>query len=190
MVIGIFRGDVLNVVLDLNGHALRGAPPEGEAVVAVVNCNATVKNGTVENTSTISTTVLNNNNLGNTMFLVLEGCTFKCTKTDNKATALYIHGNTKMTDCTVITYNEECDIYLPGKDYVSDELLLKFELSGAVNARIVIGEEATTLSSGWKLIAGAGTYNFDPTAYVDTDNYTVTPNSSESPTSWTVTAKA
>lgn len=95
-----------------------------------------------------------------------------------------------MTDCTVITYNEECDIYLPGKDYVSDELLLKFELSGAVNARIVIGEEATTLSSGWKLIAGAGTYNFDPTAYVDTDNYTVTPNSSESPTSWTVTAKA
>lgn len=34
-----------------------------------------------------------------------------------------------------------------------------------------------------------GTYNFDPTEYVDADSYTVTPNSAADPTSWTVTEK-
>ena len=77
-----------------------------------------------------------------------------------------------ITDDSVVVAN---DCSFTGRLYGSGRV----ELSGTITLDGSIADALT-------VVAKAGTYNFDPTAYVDAANYTVTANANST---WTVAAK-
>lgn len=83
----------------------------------------------------------------------------------------------KLSDCTV--NGGEADLGTINLMEYNATLIM----SGTVNLQYGI---VCTEGNGNIVTCLAGTYNFDPTAYVG-EGYTVTPNATENPTSWTVT---
>lgn len=160
------------VVLDLNGYKI---VTESDRVIYVGYDNTsscTVKNGTLENKSYFNEVVYSYKNI----------TLIDCTLIADDYIAVYLCGaDAVLTDCTLMgTYN---GVSIRVDTGMNDELSA-LELNGNVtmNGRIDVVEGCT-------VTVKAGTYSFDPTAYVNAEEYTITPNSEASPTSWTVAAK-
>ena len=156
-------GSSVPVILDLNGYTLTSNSNAGIQVQPDVIC--TIKNGTVTNTVDMIEAI---NNYGT---LTVQNCTLNA----NNYFSLYNYCTATVTDST---------------------------LNGNYNGNSIINDSDTTILtlSGTMYMAGGiynayaasvvtvlpGTYNFDPTSYVDTNAYTVTDNGNGT---WTVTAK-
>ena len=154
------------VILDLNGYTLTSNRYVPIQVQPDVIC--TIKNGTVTSTadrmeaiSNFGTLTVQNCTLNANNYFPLINC---CTATVTDST---LNGN----------YN--------GNSIINDQAnsdTVTLTLSGTVNMEGSI-YNAYAASVGTVL---AGTYNFDPTSYVDADAYTVTNNGNGT---WTVAAK-
>ena len=154
------------VILDLNGYTLTSNSNAPIQVQPDVIC--TVKNGTVTNTADRMEAI---SNFGT---LTVQNCTL----TANDSYPLYNNCIATVTDSTLngnYDGNSICN-----QQVYSDTVALT--LSGTVNmAGGIYNRYAASV-----VTVLAGTYNFDPTSYVDTDTYTVTDNGDGT---WTVTAK-
>ena len=146
------------LVLDLNGHTITG---NGYGV-CLFSGSCIIRGGSI--TVTGETAVDNGSASGT---LMIEDCTIR---SDN--TALYSSDSNAVT-----TVKNSTLIGNPDSEYVVFCNLGTISLEGTVNLSGIIDGNVTVL---------AGTYNFDPTSYVDADAYTVTDNGDGT---WTVTAK-
>lgn len=170
------------VVLDLNGYTLSNGDLDYAlaSVVAVgEDVSATVKNGTVESKNTIfGFSIMNEGNL------TVTDCILK---TPSYA-SVYNYNHIVLKNCDLQSKPNTDSIYNSNM-YNRNAVL---ELSGTIHMTGDIGREDNPQDGGTYTIttvAKAGTYNFDPTAYVDTELYTVTPDNGEDPTAWTVALK-
>ena len=153
------------VILDLNRYTLTSNNYTSIQVQPDVIC--TIKNGTVTNTADMYTV----SNFGT---LTVQNCTLNA----NNRYPLYNLCTATVTDSTL---NGNCG----GNSICNDQAYsdtVTLTLSGTVNMEggiynIYAASVVTILP---------GTYNFDPTSYVDADTYTVTDNGGDT---WTVTAK-
>ena len=154
------------VILDLNGYTLTSNSNAPIQVQPDVIC--TVKNGTVTNTADRMEAI---SNFGT---LTVQNCTL----TANDSYPLYNNCIATVTDSTLngnYDGNSICN-----QQVYSDTVALT--LSGTVNmAGGIYNRYAASV-----VTVLAGTYNFDPPSYVDTDTYTVTDNGDGT---WTVAAK-
>ena len=154
------------VILDLNGYTLTSNSNAPIQVQPDVIC--TVKNGTVTNTADRMEAI---SNFGT---LTVQNCTL----TANDSYPLYNNCIATVTDSTLngnYDGNSICN-----QQVYSDTVALT--LSGTVNmAGGIYNRYAASV-----VTVLAGTYNFDPTSYVDADAYTVTNNGNGT---WTVAAK-
>lgn len=147
-----------STILDLNGHTL--TPGSGGSLSGSL---LTVKNGTIQatgqfalRTTTFSSVTLENCTLiGGTSYTVYASGT----------------GTLYLKNCTLNTTSEDGAMFVRMKVVFSGDTSL-------------LGNQYLDFYSG-KVICLAGTYNFDPTAYVDADAFQVTGDGSV----WTVTAK-
>ncbi|MGN0498356.1 MAG: hypothetical protein ACI4F6_04790 [Acutalibacteraceae bacterium] len=151
------------VTIDLNGYTLTSN--SNRTIVVQPNKICTIKNGTVTNTADMTEAI---NNYGT---LTVQSCTLNA----NNYYSLYNFCIATVTDSTLNGdyYGESiCN----GHAY-SDTVTLT--LSGTVNmsGRIYNDYAASVVT------VLPGTYNFDPTSYVDADTYTVTDNGDGT---WTV----
>lgn len=87
-------------------------------------------------------------------------------------------GTVYLNNCTLTSDNNAQVLEVDGGNVT---------LSGETKLTANNATTPVELKNGGKLTCIDGTYNFDPTAYVDAETYTVAPN--EAGTSWTVTAK-
>ena len=154
------------VILDLNGYTLtsnRNAPIQVQPDVI-----CTIKNGTVTNTADRMEAI---SNFGT---LTVQNCTL----TANDSYPLYNNCIATVTDSTLngnYDGNSICN-----QQVYSDTVTLT--LSGTVNmAGGICNRYAASV-----VTVLPGTYNFDPTSYVDADAYSVTDNGNGT---WTVAAK-
>ena len=139
-----------------------------EELQAAVNAGGTVKDGTVTNTTDGKAVV---NNIGTVAF---ENCTL----TANNYYPLYNYCTATVTDSTLNgNYNGNS---ICNQQAYSDTVTLT--LSGTM---CMAGGIYNSYAASVVTIL-PGTYNFDPTSYVDADTYTVTDNGGDT---WTVTAK-
>ena len=144
------------VILDLNGYTLTSNRYAPIQVQPDVIC--TVKNGTVTNTADMTEAVENRGTL------TVQNCTLN----SNNYFPLYNFCIATVTDSTLNgNYNGNS---ICNDDTSSDNVTLT--LSGTVNTEG--GIRNTNAASVVTVLAG--TYNFDPTSYVDADAYTVTDN--------------
>ena len=154
------------VILDLNGYTLTSNRNIPIQVQPDVIC--TVKNGTVTNTADMWTAVYNYGTL------TVQNCTLNA----NDSYPLYNNCITTVTDSTLNgNYNGNS---ICNQQAYSDTVTLT--LSGTVNTE---GGIYNRYASSVVTVL-PGTYNIDPTSYVDTDAYTVTDNGDGT---WTVAAK-
>ena len=154
------------VILDLNGYTLTSNSNAPIQVQPDVIC--TIKNGTVTNTADRMEAI---SNFGT---LTVQNCTL----TANDSYPLYNNCIATVTDSTLngnYYGNSICN-----QQAYSDTVALT--LSGTVNTE---GGIYNRYASSVVTVL-PGTYNFDPTSYVDADTYTVTDNGGDT---WTVTAK-
>ena len=154
------------VILDLNGYTLTSNRYVPIQVQPDVIC--TVKNGTVTNTADMTEAIENRGTL------TVQNCTLN----SNNYFPLYNFCIATVTDSTLngnFNGNSICN----DQGY-SDTVTLT--LSGTVNAE---GGIRNTYAASVVTVL-PGTYNFDPTSYVNADAYTVTDNGDGT---WTVTAK-
>ena len=159
-------GSSVPVILDLNGYTLTSNSNAHIQVQPGVIC--TVKNGTVTNTYSdgeavynFSTLTVQNCTLNAINYFPLYNC---CTATVTDST---LNGN----------YN--------GNSIINDQAnsdTVTLTLSGTVNME---GSIYNAYAASVVTVL-PGTYNIDPTSYVDTDAYTVTDNGDGT---WTVAAK-
>ena len=154
------------VILDLNGYTLTSNRYVPIQVQPDVIC--TIKNGTVTSTADRMEAI---SNFGT---LTVQNCTL----TANDSYPLYNNCIATVTDSTLngnYDGNSICN-----QQVYSDTVALT--LSGTVNmAGGIYNRYAASV-----VTVLAGTYNFDPTSYVDADAYTVTNNGNGT---WTVAAK-
>ncbi|MGM9597993.1 MAG: ubiquitin-like protein [Eubacteriales bacterium] len=154
------------VILDLNGYTLTSNRYTPIQVQPDVIC--TVKNGTVTNTANMREAISNSGTL------TVQNCTLNT----NNYFPLYNYCTATVTDST-LNGNFSGDSICNDQGY-SDTVTLT--LSGTVNmAGGIWNDYAASV-----VTVLAGTYNFDPTSYVDAGAYTVTDNGDGT---WTVTAK-
>ena len=146
------------VVIDLNGHTITG---NGKSLW-LLSGSCTIRGGSI--TVTGKPAVLNHSGSGT---LMIEDCTIR---TDRSA--LY-SGSTD----AVTTVKNSTLIRNPDSEYVVFCDGGTISLEGTVNLSGIIYGNLTVLP---------GTYNFDPTSYVDADAHTMTDNGNGT---WTVTAK-
>lgn len=148
--------------IDLNGKKISGS--NMQSLISVTADACAVQNGTLENTNTASTTA-------KVVWVPVANITLRleqCTLTANSScVALWISLGSSTVIAKDCTFN--------GNINNSGTL----ELSGNI-------ELTGTISGSGTVKCLAGTYNFDPTDYVDAENYTVTEDSG----TYTVTAKA
>ena len=151
------------VVLDLNGHTITGS---GRSVcVWLLSGSCTIMGGSI--TATGDNAVYNYSKSGT---LMIEGCTIR---TDRSA--LYSGDDDAVTTVKNSTLISDIAAIFCESGTIS--------LEGTVN---LSGKRYTINTMNGNVTVVAGTYNFDPTSYVDTDTYTVTDNGDGT---WTVTAK-
>ena len=154
------------VILDLNGYTLTSNRYVPILVQPDVIC--TVKNGTVTNTADMTEAIENRGTL------TVQNCTLN----SNNYFPLYNFCIATVTDSTLNgNYNGNS---ICNDDNFSDTVTLT--LSGTVNTEGGI----RNINAASVVTVLPGTYNFDPTSYVDTNAYTVTDNGNGT---WTVTAK-
>ena len=154
------------VILDLNGYTLTSNRYIPIQVQPDVIC--TIKNGTVTNTVDMWTAVYNFGTLtvqnctlnANNYFPLINGYT--AIVTDSTLNGNY-NGN---SICNQQAYSDTVTLTLSGTMCMAGGIYNSYAAS-----------VVTILP---------GTYNFDPTSYVDADTYTVTDNGGDT---WTVTAK-
>ena len=156
--------DYLNIyaasplLLDLNGHTITGTNKS----VYLMSGTCTIRGGSI--TVTGETAVCNYSGTGT---LMIEDCTIR-----SELTALY-NGATD----AVTTVKNSTLIRDDSNEYVVFANSGTVSLEGTVNLSGIIYGNVTVLP---------GTYNFDPTSYVDTNTYTVTDNGDGT---WTVAEK-
>ena len=151
------------VVLDLNGHTITGS---GRSVcVWLLSGSCTIRGGSI--TATGDNAVYNYSKSGT---LMIEGCTIR---TDRSA--LYSGDDDAVTTVKNSTLISDIAAIFCESGTIS--------LEGTVN---LSGKRYTINTMNGNVTVVAGTYNFDPTSYVDTDTYSVTDNGDDT---WTVTAK-
>ena len=151
------------VVLDLNGHTITGS---GRSVcVWLLSGSCTIRGGSI--TATGDNAVYNYSKSGT---LMIEGCTIR---TDRSA--LYSGDDDAVTTVKNSTLISDIAAIFCESGTIS--------LEGTVN---LSGKRYTINTMNGNVTVVAGTYNFDPTSYVNTDTYTVTDNGDGT---WTVTAK-
>ena len=148
------------LLLDLNGHTITGT----DKSVYLMSGTCTIRGGSI--TVTGESAVLND---GGT--LTIDQCTFSA-----GLCALYNgSGNTTVKNSTLIRDDSNNSVVFVDKGTVP--------LEGTVDLTGTILENS---GNGGKVTVLAGTYNFDPTSYVDTNTYDVTNNGDRT---WTVAAK-
>ena len=153
------------VILDLNGYTLTSNRAPIQVQPDVI---CTIKNGTVTNTADRMEAI---SNFGT---LTVQNCTLNA----NDSYPLYNNCITTVTDSTLNgNYNGNS---ICNQQAYSDTVTLT--LSGTM---CMAGGIYNSYAASVVTIL-PGTYNFDPTSYVDTDAYTVTDNGDGT---WTVTAK-
>ena len=151
------------VVLDLNGHTITGS---GRSVcVWLLSGSCTIRGGSI--TATGDNAVYNYSKSGT---LMIEGCTIR---TDRSA--LYSGDDDAVTTVKNSTLISDIAAIFCESGTIS--------LEGTVN---LSGKRYTINTMNGNVTVLPGTYNFDPTSYVDTDTYSVTDNGDDT---WTVTAK-
>ena len=154
------------VTIDLNGFTLTSSAENTIYILPDTVC--TVKGGTVSNTTDRKAVV---HNLGTVTF---ENCTLNA----NNYFSLYNCCTATVTDSTLNgNYN--------GNSIINDQAnsdTVTLTLSGTVNME---GSIYNAYAASVVTVL-PGTYNIDPTSYVDTDAYTVTDNGDGT---WTVAAK-
>ena len=151
------------VVLDLNGHTITGS---GRSVcVWLLSGCCTIRGGSI--TVTGDNAVYNYSKSGT---LMIEGCTIR---TDRSA--MYSGDDDAVTTVKNSTLISDIAAIFCESGTISIE--------GTVN---LSGKRYTINTMNGNVTVLAGTYNFDPTSYVNTDTYTVTDNGDGT---WTVAAK-
>ena len=156
--------DYLNIyaasplLLDLNGHTITGTNKS----VYLMSGTCTIRGGSITVTSTNAV-----NNFGDT--LTIDQCTISsasgCALYNGSGDATVKNSTLSRTDNWYVVYAAEGTVSLEGT----------VDLSGTIKE-----------NDGGKVTVLPGTYNFDPTSYVDTNTYTVTPNGDGT---WTVAEK-
>ena len=146
------------VVIDLNGHTITG----NSKSLWLLSGSCTIRGGSI--TVTGKTAVLNYSGSGT---LMIEDCTIR-----SDSAALYIGSTDAVTTVKNSTLSRDNSV-----EYVVFCDGGTISLEGTVNLSGIIYGNVTVLP---------GTYNFDPTSYVDADTYTVTDNGDGT---WTVAAK-
>ena len=156
--------DYLNIyaasplLLDLNGHTITGTNKS----VYLKSGTCTIRGGSITVTSTNAV-----NNFGDT--LTTDQCTISsasgCALYNGSGDATVKNSTLSRTDNWYVVYAAEGTVSLEGT----------VDLSGTIRE-----------NDGRKVTVLPGTYNFDPTSYVDTNTYTVTNNGDGK---WTVAEK-
>ena len=156
--------DYLNIyaasplLLDLNGHTITGTNKS----VYLMSGTCTIRGGSITVTSTNAV-----NNFGDT--LTIDQCTISsasgCALYNGSGDATVKNSTLSRTDNWYVVYAAEGTVSLEGT----------VDLSGTIKE-----------NDGGKVTVLPGTYNFDPTSYVDTNTYTVTDNGDGT---WTVAEK-
>ena len=156
--------DYLNIyaasplLLDLNGHTITGTNKS----VYLKSGTCTIRGGSITVTSTNAV-----NNFGDT--LTIDQCTISsasgCALYNGSGDATVKNSTLSRTDNWYVVYAAEGTVSLEGT----------VDLSGTIKE-----------NDGGKVTVLPGTYNFDPTSYVDTNTYTVTNNGDGK---WTVAEK-
>ena len=146
------------MILDLNGHTITGTNKS----VYLMSGTCTIRGGSITVTSTNAV-----NNFGDT--LTIDQCTISsasgCALYNGSGDATVKNSTLSRTDNWYVVYAAEGTVSLEGT----------VDLSGTIKE-----------NDGGKVTVLPGTYNFDPTSYVDTNTYTVTDNGDGT---WTVAEK-
>ena len=146
------------MILDLNGHTITGTYKS----VYLMSGTCTIRGGSITVTSTNAV-----NNFGDT--LTIDQCTISsasgCALYNGSGDATVKNSTLSRTDNWYVVYADEGTVSLEGT----------VDLSGTIKE-----------NDGGKVTVLPGTYNFDPTSYVDTNTYTVTDNGDGT---WTVAEK-
>ena len=146
------------MILDLNGHTITGTYKS----VYLMSGTCTIRGGSITVTSTNAV-----NNFGDT--LTIDQCTISsasgCALYNGSGDATVKNSTLSRTDNWYVVYAAEGTVSLEGT----------VDLSGTIKE-----------NDGGKVTVLPGTYNFDPTSYVDTNTYTVTDNGDGT---WTVAEK-
>lgn len=158
-----------DTVLDLNGHTLNA--DRCALIVSFTSCH--LKNGTVESSAEYIPTVRNDSSE-----LTIEDCTL----VNGEYFPLYNGGTAVLKNCTLTGGYAGYSIALQS----IYESVPSLEMSGDIT---MAGDIIMEGEADYAIVAKAGTYDFDPTQYVDLSVFTVTANSADTPTLWTVTAK-
>ena len=154
------------VILDLNGYTLTSNNYTPIQVQPDVIC--TIKNGTVTNTAEMKAAVFNCGTL------TVQNCTLNA----NNYFSLYNCCTATVTDSTLNgNYNGNS---ICNQQAYSDTVTLTLSGTMCMAGGIYNSYAASVVT------VLPGTYNIDPTSYVDTDAYTVTDNGDGT---WTVAAK-
>ena len=138
--------------LDLNGHTITGI---GKSVY-LKSGTCTIRGGSINVTGTHAV-----NNFGGT--LTIDQCTIS-----------------SASDCAL--YSGNADAVTAVKNSIlsrTDDWYVVFCNSGTISLESTVnltGKIFENSENGGKVTVLAGTYNFDPTSYVDADTYTVTDN--------------
>ena len=156
--------DYLNIyaasplLLDLNGHTITGTNKS----VYLMSGTCTIRGGSINVTGNNAV-----NNFGKT--LTIDQCTISsasgCALYNGSGDATVKNSTLSRTDNWYVVYAAEGTVSLEGT----------VDLSGTIKE-----------NDGGKVTVLPGTYNFDPTSYVDTNTYTVTDNGDGT---WTVAEK-
>ena len=148
--------------LDLNGHTITGT---GKSVY-LKSGTCTIRGGSINVTGTHAV-----NNFGGT--LTIDQCTIS-----------------SASDCAL--YSGNADAVTTVKNSIlsrTDDWYVVFCNSGTISLECTVNLTGTIYENsgnGGKVTVLTGTYNFDPTSYVDADTYTVTDNGDGT---WAVAAK-
>lgn len=162
-----FSIDSESYVLDLNGFTISGSADRESIIFASASSNVTVKNGTVNNTSSEYGWAVHEKSAA----LVLENCNLI-----SYSSGLFSeNGTAKLKDCNIKTI-------LVGHYNITNYTGCKLTISGNMT---ISGGAGLSDQLGATTTALPGTYNFDVSGYVDTNLYDVTNDGA----TWTVAAK-
>ena len=158
-----------NYVLDLNGFTISGSVDRESVILACENSNVTVQNGTVNNTCAEYGHAVHAKNA----VIDLENCNLI-----SYSSGLFSdRGTARVKDCNIKTI-------VIGHFNITNYNRSSLTVSGNItfNGGAGLSKYDDTVTT-----VLAGTYNFDPTSYVDADLYGITENTETG--TWTVTAK-
>ena len=171
-VLKLDRYNKADCVIDLNGHTLSC---ESDTAIYTLQCNITFKNGTIASQAA-----------GDGKFVVradadssvtLENCTLNA---GGNVAVQCIDGTVNLTDCTVVCNTMYTPILLKKAYERGSNLTVRGKTTIQTRSyKKVTNDEGSTVKFE------TGTYNFDPTSYVDTTLYDVTNDG----TIWTVVTK-